>query len=86
MFRVLPLYRGTPDLPVIEVHKVVRECGKGTADCSQPELLTMSTIYSALLVLASLLAMAAMGLLILVVITHIVQLAAPTNSYYGMNP
>jgi hypothetical protein len=46
----------------------------------------MSTIYSALLVMASLLAMAALGLLILVLITHIVQLAGPTNSYYGMNP
>jgi hypothetical protein len=65
---------------------VVRECVKGAADSSQPELLTMSTIYSALFVIASLLAMAALGLLILIVITHIVQLAAPTNSYYGMNP
>ncbi len=54
-------------------------------DNSQLELVTMSTVYSALLVIASLFAMAALGLLILVVITHIVQLAAPTNSY-GMNP
>jgi hypothetical protein len=46
----------------------------------------MSKLYSAFLVIASLLVTAALGLLILVVITDIVQLAIPTNSYYGMNP
>jgi hypothetical protein len=46
----------------------------------------MSKLYSAFLVIASLLVTAALGLLILVVITDIAQLAIPTNSYYGMNP
>jgi hypothetical protein len=46
----------------------------------------MSKLYSAFLVIASLFVMAALGLVILVVMTNIVQLMAPTNSYYGMNP
>jgi hypothetical protein len=46
----------------------------------------MSKLHSALLVMASLVAMAALGLLILVVITNIVQLVVPATRYYGMNP
>ncbi len=40
----------------------------------------MSKLYAGLLVIASLFAMAALGMLILVVITDVSYLAAPTNS------
>jgi hypothetical protein len=46
----------------------------------------MSKLYSAFLVIASALAMAALGMLILIVIAGIAQLAVPTSSPYGMNP
>jgi hypothetical protein len=46
----------------------------------------MSKVYCAFLVIAWLLVTAALGLLILVVITDIAQLAFRTNGYYGMNP
>jgi len=45
----------------------------------------MSNLYAAFLVIASQFAMAALGMLILVAITNISHLAAPTNSYLGMN-
>jgi hypothetical protein len=46
----------------------------------------MSKVYAGFLVIASLFAMAALGMLILVVITDVVgHLMAPTNSP-GMNP
>ena len=46
----------------------------------------MSKLYSAFLVIASALAMAALGTLILIAIADIAQLAVPTSSPYGMNP
>jgi hypothetical protein len=46
----------------------------------------MSRLYSAFLVVASALAMAALGMLILVIIADIAKLAVPTSSPYGMNP
>jgi hypothetical protein len=46
----------------------------------------MSRLYSAFLVIASALTMAALGMLILVIIADIAQLAAPTSNLYGMNP
>jgi hypothetical protein len=46
----------------------------------------MSKLYSALFVIASALAMAALGTLILVIIADVAQLAVPTSSPYGMNP
>jgi hypothetical protein len=45
----------------------------------------MSKLYAIFLVIASLFAMAALGLLILVAITHVAQLAAPTDSTLGMS-
>jgi hypothetical protein len=45
----------------------------------------MAKLYAAFLVIASQFAMAALGMLILVAITNISLLAAPTNSYLGMN-
>jgi hypothetical protein len=45
----------------------------------------MSKVYAGLLVIASLFAMVALGMLILVVIADVGHLAYPTNSY-GMNP
>jgi hypothetical protein len=45
----------------------------------------MSKLYATLFVLASQFAMAALGMLILVAIIDISHLAAPTNSYLGMN-
>ena len=45
----------------------------------------MSKLYTALLVIASQFAMAALGMLILVAITDIGHLAAPADQYYGMN-
>jgi len=45
----------------------------------------MSTLYAALLVIAFQFAMAALGVLILVAITDVSRLAAPTKSYFGMN-
>jgi len=44
----------------------------------------MSKLYAVFLVIASLFAMAALGMLILVVITEVAHLAAPANSP-GMN-
>jgi hypothetical protein len=44
----------------------------------------MAKLYAAFLVIASLFAMAALGMLILVVITDVAHLAAPTNNY-GMS-
>lgn len=46
----------------------------------------MSKLYSAFLVIASVVAMAAIGLLILVIIADIAQLAASTSKPFGMNP
>ena len=46
----------------------------------------MSKLYAAFLVIASLFAMAALGMLILMVITDFSHLLAPTNSPAGMNP
>jgi len=46
----------------------------------------MSKLYAIFLVIASLFAMAALGLLILIAITDVYQLAAPTSSQSGMNP
>jgi hypothetical protein len=46
----------------------------------------MSKLYAGFLVIASLFAMAALGVLILIVITDISHLAAPTNSPAGMIP
>jgi hypothetical protein len=46
----------------------------------------MSKLYSAFLVIASALAMAALGMLILIVIADIAQLAVSASSPYGMNP
>jgi hypothetical protein len=45
----------------------------------------MSKLYAAFLVIALQFAMAALGVLILVVITNVSRLAAPTSSYLGMN-
>jgi hypothetical protein len=45
----------------------------------------MSKLYAAFLVIASQFAMAALGMLILVAITDVSRLAAPTNSDLGMN-
>jgi hypothetical protein len=45
----------------------------------------MSKLYAGLLVVASLFAMAALGMLILIAITDVGQLAAPTDSTFGMN-
>jgi hypothetical protein len=45
----------------------------------------MSKLYAIFLVIASLFAMAALDLLILVAITHVGQLAAPTDSTFGMS-
>jgi hypothetical protein len=45
----------------------------------------MSKLYTALLVIASQFAMAALGMLILVAITDIGHLATPADQYYGMN-
>ncbi len=44
----------------------------------------MLKLYAAFLVIASQIVMAALGMLILVVITDVIRLAAPTNSYLGM--
>jgi hypothetical protein len=46
----------------------------------------MSKLYSAFFVIASSLAMAALGMLILVIISDIARLAISTSSPYGMNP
>jgi hypothetical protein len=46
----------------------------------------MSKVYAGFLVIASLFAMAAIGMLILIVITEISYLVAPTDSPAGMNP
>jgi hypothetical protein len=46
----------------------------------------MSKLYSACLVVASVVAMAALGMLILVLIADITQLALPTGNPFGMNP
>jgi hypothetical protein len=46
----------------------------------------MSKFYTGFLVIASQFAMAALGMLILVVITDVSHLAAQTNSPAGMNP
>jgi hypothetical protein len=45
----------------------------------------MSKLYSVLLLIASLFAMAGLGMAILVAITEIDHLIAPTNNLYGMN-
>jgi hypothetical protein len=45
----------------------------------------ISKLYSVLLLLASVFAMAGLGMLILVAITEIEQLIAPTNNPYGMS-
>jgi hypothetical protein len=45
----------------------------------------MSKLYSILLLIASLFAMAGLGMAILVAITEIDHLIAPTNNSYGMN-
>jgi uncharacterized membrane protein YqjE len=46
----------------------------------------MSKLYTGFLVIASLFAMAALGMLILIAITDFSRLVAPTNSPTGMNP
>jgi len=46
----------------------------------------MSKLYFVLLLIASLVAMAGLGVLILVSITEMEQLIAPTNNPYGMEP
>jgi hypothetical protein len=45
----------------------------------------MSKLYSVLLLTASLFAMVGLGMAILVAITEIDHLIAPTNNPYGMN-
>jgi hypothetical protein len=45
----------------------------------------MSKLYSVLLLIASVFAMAGLGMLILIAITEIEQLIAPTNNPYGMS-
>jgi hypothetical protein len=45
----------------------------------------MSKLYSVLLLLVSQFAMAGLGMAILVAVTKIDQLIAPTNNPYGMN-
>jgi hypothetical protein len=45
----------------------------------------MSKLYVAFLVIVSQFTMAALGMLILVVITDVTYLATPTIGYYGMN-
>jgi hypothetical protein len=45
----------------------------------------MSKLYAAFLVIASQCAMAALGMLILVVIMYVSHSAVPPNRYYGMN-
>jgi hypothetical protein len=45
----------------------------------------MSKLYSVLLLIASLIAMVGLGMAILVAITEIDHLIAPTNNPYGMN-
>jgi hypothetical protein len=44
----------------------------------------MSKLYSAFLVVASLITMAALGTVILVVITDVTHLATPADQHYGM--
>jgi hypothetical protein len=46
----------------------------------------MSKLYGGFLVIASLIAMAALGMLILIVITDLSHLMTPTNNPAGMNP
>ena len=46
----------------------------------------MSKFYAGFLVIASLFAMAALGMLILVLITDVSHWATQTNSLAGMNP
>lgn len=57
----------------------------GNSPCTN-RYAAMSRLYSALLVIASALTMAALGMMILVIIADIAQLAIPTSSPYGMNP
>ncbi len=45
----------------------------------------VSKLYAAVLVILSQFALAALGLLLLVVITEITHPAAPTKNYLGMN-
>jgi len=45
----------------------------------------LSKLYTGLLVIAALFAMAALGMLMLVVIMHIGDLTIPTNNPAGMN-
>jgi hypothetical protein len=45
----------------------------------------MSKLYSVLLLIVSQFAMAGLGMAILVAVTEIDQLIAPTNNPYGMN-
>jgi len=45
----------------------------------------MSKFYAGLLVIASQLAMAALGMLILVVIMDVIHSAVSSNQYYGIN-
>ncbi len=45
----------------------------------------MSKLYAAFLVIVSQFALAALGLLLLVVITEITHMAAPAKNYPGMN-
>jgi hypothetical protein len=55
------------------------------ADRREPWFDAMSKLYSILLLVASLFAMAGLGMAILVAVTEIHHLIAPTNNPYGMN-